>query len=228
MCLLYATPQQQAHSLLLHTAVSAPSQHAAANRQQNNASHERCRCYIQQPWPVCCLLCRALRLCRYQQVAKATFDVQAKQQYLKLLESAAARLQAVSGAGHETSRAAVVVTAAAQVQTGLQHLQPQGQHQQQTGTVGPRMNQSQQQQQFSQETASTRPLQQPPPPVLLAATTAAGSQGGGSGMLNVLEGTAQEVYRALLFVLFTLEVYLMGMIPVAGELIWCVWLAKVT
>ena len=36
-------------------------------------------------------------------------------------------------------------------------------------------------------------------------------------MMRVLEGTAQEVYRALLFVVFTVEVYIMSLIPFAGE-----------
>jgi hypothetical protein len=35
-------------------------------------------------------------------------------------------------------------------------------------------------------------------------------------MMRVLEGTAQEVYRALLFLVFTIEVYVMSLVPFAG------------
>jgi hypothetical protein len=48
-----------------------------------------------------------------------------------------------------------------------------------------------------------------------AAAAAAG--GGGGGMLKVLEGTAQEVFRVLLFVVFTLEVYIMSLLPFVGR-----------
>lgn len=68
--------------------------------------------------------------------------------------------------------------------------------------------------------------QQPSPPASLTdsmgtlmAPAAGGVQGGGSGvgMMRVLEGTAQEVYRSLLFLVFTLEVYCLSLIPFAGE-----------
>jgi hypothetical protein len=71
--------------------------------------------------------------------------------------------------------------------------------------------------------------QQPSPPASLTgslgtlkapaagAVPGGGAGGSGGGMMRVLEGTAQEVYRALLFVVFTLEVYFLSFIPFAGE-----------
>lgn len=54
-------------------------------------------------------------------------------------------------------------------------------------------------------------------------------------MIRVLEGTAQEVYRSLLFVVFTVEVYCLSLIPFAGEGVaaaavsseWCAYLRQV-
>jgi hypothetical protein len=36
-------------------------------------------------------------------------------------------------------------------------------------------------------------------------------------MMQVLEGTAQEVFRVLLFLVFTLEVFLISLLPFIGE-----------
>lgn len=48
---------------------------------------------------------------------------------------------------------------------------------------------------------------------------AAGTPGGAAagGMMQVLEGTAQEVFRVLLFLVFTVEVYIASLLPVIGE-----------
>lgn len=146
-------------------------------------------------------LYRVVCLCRYQHVAKATFEVQAKQQYLKQLEAEAAKLQAIPGAG------AGPAAAAAQQQQPQQAL-PQ---QQQLGS----QQQQLQQQQGQGQIAGVWPAQQQPLPLAAAGAAAAGGQGGG-GMMRVLEGTAQEVYRALLFLVFTIEVYVMSLVPFAG------------
>lgn len=37
------------------------------------------------------------------------------------------------------------------------------------------------------------------------------------GMMQVLEGTAQEVFRVLLFLVFTLEVLIISLLPFVGE-----------
>jgi hypothetical protein len=142
----------------------------------------------------------AMCLCRYQQVAKATFEVQAKQQYLKQLEAEAAKLQATPDTGLSS---AVAASAQQQPQQTLAQ-QPQ-QH------LGTRQQKLQQQQQAQGQTPGvwSAQQQQPLPPA------AAGGQGG-SGMMRVLEGTAQEVYRALLFLVLTIEVYVMSLVPFAG------------
>ena len=36
-------------------------------------------------------------------------------------------------------------------------------------------------------------------------------------MMQVLEGTAQEVFRVLLFLVFTLEVFIISLLPFVGE-----------
>jgi hypothetical protein len=55
-------------------------------------------------------------------------------------------------------------------------------------------------------------------PQAAAAAAAAGPvAAAGGGMMQVLEGTAQEVFRVLLFLVFTLEVFLISWLPVVGE-----------
>lgn len=135
---------------------------------------------------------------RYQQVAKATFEVQAKQQYLKQLEAEADMLKAVPGAGPGPAAA-----------TPMQQQQPTAQQQQHLSAHP------------SQPQQSRAAGRQPSIPVSSAATAAGGTvaaaaAGQGGGMMRVLEGTAQEVYRALLFVVFTIEVYVMSLVPFAG------------
>jgi hypothetical protein len=137
---------------------------------------------------------------RYQQVAKATFEVQAKQQYLKQLEAEADRLKAVPGAGPGPA-------AATSMQQQQQQPTAQQQQQQHPGSHS------------SQPQQSIAAGRQPSIPVSAAAAAAGGTAaaaGQGSGMMRVLEGTAQEVYRALLFVVFTIEVYVMSLVPFAG------------
>jgi hypothetical protein len=55
-------------------------------------------------------------------------------------------------------------------------------------------------------------LQGPP-----AAAAAAAPSAAVGGMMQVLEGTAQEVFRVLLFLVFTLEVFLISLLPFVGE-----------
>jgi hypothetical protein len=50
-----------------------------------------------------------------------------------------------------------------------------------------------------------------------AATAAAAPSAAVGGMMQVLEGTAQEVFRVLLFLVFTLEVFLVSLLPLVGE-----------
>lgn len=139
---------------------------------------------------------------RYQQIAKATFDVQNKQLYLKQLAAEAAKLQA-GGGGTSTAQHPTLPQQPLQQQPHAQQqqevLSPPGQEQPQPS--------SQQQQQSSIGAFSA------------AGGHAAVAGAGGGGMIRVLEGTAQEVYRALLFVVFTLEVYVLSFIPFAGVVI---------
>lgn len=143
---------------------------------------------------------------RYQQVAKATFDVQAKQQYLKQLEAEADRLKAAPG----SVPAPTPMQPQPQQPTAQQPQQHQRQH------LGAHPSQSQQQQQGQSIAAGLQPSI--PPSAATAAGGAAAVAGQGGGMMRVLEGTAQEVYRALLFVVFTIEVYVMSLVPFAGGL----------
>ncbi|KAF6254531.1 hypothetical protein COO60DRAFT_311701 [Scenedesmus sp. NREL 46B-D3] len=48
-------------------------------------------------------------------------------------------------------------------------------------------------------------------------TPAAAQAATGGGMMQALEGTAQEVFRVLLFLVFTLEVFLISLLPFVGE-----------
>lgn len=151
--------------------------------------------------------------CRYQQIAAATFDVQRKQQYLKQLaaeaESRQAGINTAAAAAGEppSSRPLVQQPLDSQIQHSNQqqqqlqppHLMPQ----QALGSV-PLPGQQQQ------------PLAAAVMPSLGGGQAAAAAAGGG-GMLKVLEGTAQEVFRVLLFVVFTLEVYIMSLLPFVGR-----------
>eukprot|EP00879_Flechtneria_rotunda_P014366 GHRR01015010.1.p1 GENE.GHRR01015010.1~~GHRR01015010.1.p1 ORF type:complete len:283 (+),score=111.60 GHRR01015010.1:736-1584(+) len=49
-----------------------------------------------------------------------------------------------------------------------------------------------------------------------AARSSSTSGGGGGSMMQVLEGTAQELFRVLLFMVFTIEVYFVGLLPFVG------------
>jgi hypothetical protein len=100
------------------------------------------------------------------------------------------------------------------------------QQQQQQAKQQPALQQQAVQQQAQLTDGLQQQQQQPSPPAsltdslgIMMAPAAGGVQGGGSagGMMRVLEGTAQEVYRSLLFVVFTVEVYCLSLIPFAGE-----------
>ncbi|KAF8065850.1 Extracellular serine proteinase [Scenedesmus sp. PABB004] len=94
----------------------------------------------------------------------------------------------------------------------VQQKQQQGQQQQQHGQQG--------------EQLPPPPLSQPAPLAggPCAAPPAAGAApggggGGGGGMMQALEGTAQEVFRALLFLVFTAEVYAASCAPLLGPVL---------
>jgi len=147
-------------------------------------------------------------LCRYQQIATASFGVQHKQQYLQQLAADAARVQATAA------------TAAGGTTSQQQQPPPSALTDQQQQLLPLAQQQQHQQQQRSQAAAWTTSQQAAAAAVSGAASAgggaSAGSAGGGGGMLRVLECTAQEVYRALLFVVFTVEVYILSLVPVVG------------
>lgn len=156
---------------------------------------------------VCRALCAGCR--RYQQIAAATFEVQAKQQYLKQLAAEAASRQAGTGAGSDPGEAQAYAVVPPQPPL-KPHTQQHSQQLPQQGQPPPGLLSQSQQQPLAAAAGSAGP------PLGAGQAGGGGGAGSGGGMLRVLEGTAQEVYRALLFVVFTLEVYCMSLLPFVG------------
>jgi hypothetical protein len=121
--------------------------------------------------------------CRYQQIATAAYDVvcqqQQQQQQQSLSEGQSGTLQQQQQQGKPSVHPALVGAAA-----------------------GPWPANSN----SSSNVASLQGT-----PAAAAPSAAVG------GMMQVLEGTAQEVFRVLLFLVFTLEVFLVSLLPFIGE-----------
>jgi hypothetical protein len=129
--------------------------------------------------------------CRYQQIAVAAFEVQQSiQQQRQLLQQA--QHEAISPAA-----AAAAAAAAAPPQPSVKD--QQNLRLQQTSTS---------------HLATDEPLAMTAP---LPAPSATAMPVASSGMMQVLEGTAQELFRVLLFLVLTVEVYIVSLLPFVGE-----------
>jgi hypothetical protein len=138
-----------------------------------------------------CTLLHDYLLCRYQQVAMAAYDVVCQQQQQQQQTS----LSGQPDAQQQQSRPAIHPALAG-------------------AAAGPWPANIISSSSSSTSTSSSNQQQQEGShPAAAAVVPAAGA----GGMMQVLEGTAQEVFRVLLFLVFTLEVFLISLLPFVGE-----------